>query len=85
MDAPETVLVPFVLEVALSLGASVPTMRDVIDSLREVIVHNLKSKDKQRHSALLREFMVGKIVDVQLLLNQVMQQCTSESDNVSKG
>jgi hypothetical protein len=84
LDAPEVVLVPFVLEVALSLGG-LTSLRDIIDSVRDVIVRSLQSKDKQQHSALLREFLTGKVVDVQLLLNQLMQQCSCEADSICKG
>lgn len=83
-NIPELVLVPFVLEVALSLGG-LPQLRDVIDLLKSVIQNCLQSNEKQRHSAWMREMMLGKELDVQDLLNTIMEQSTSEGDNIFKG
>lgn len=83
-NIPELVLVPFIFEVALSLGG-LPQLRDLIDLLRTVVQSCLQSNEKQRHSAYMRELMLGKEIDIQDLLNTIMQQATSEGDNVFKG
>ena len=84
MNIPELVLVPFVLEVALSLGG-LPQLRDLIELLRNVVQRALQCNEKQRHSAWMRELMLGKEFGVQELLNTIMEQCTSEGDNICKG
>ncbi len=83
-NIPELVLLPFILEVALSLGG-LPQLRDVIDLLRNVVQRSLQCNEKQRHSAWMRELMLGKEFGVQELLNTIMDQCTSEGDNIFKG
>lgn len=81
---PELVLVPFVLEVALSLGG-LPQLKEVIDLLRKTIMSSLSANEKQRHSAWMREMIHGKVINIQDLLGSVMQQCTCEWDNIFKG
>lgn len=81
---PELVLVPFTLEVALSLGG-LPQLREVIELLRKAILNSLISNEKQRHSAWMRETVKGEVIQVQELLDTVMQQCTCEWDNIFKG
>lgn len=83
-NIPEVVLVPFILEVALSLGG-LPQLRDVIDLLRAVVQRCLQSNEKRRHIAWMRELMMGKEIDIQELLDSIMQQCTCEGDNIFKG
>lgn len=83
-NIPELVLVPFILEVALSLGG-LPQLRDVIELLRTVIQSCLQSNEKQRHSAWMREIMLSKCLNVQEMLGTIMQQSASEGDNIFKG
>lgn len=84
VDVPELVLDPFILEVALSLGA-LPQLRDIIDFLRKIMQHLLRSNERQHHSAWMRELMFGKQIDIQKILDTIMQQGTSEGDNIVKG
>lgn len=84
VNIPELVLVPFILEVALSLGG-LPQLRDVIDILRKVVQNSLTCKEKLRSSAWMREIMADKVLDVQELLNTVMEQCNCEWDHIFKG
>ncbi len=81
---PELVLIPFTLEVALSLGG-LPQLREVIDLLRKAIMNSLASNEKQQHSAWMREIVRGENIKVLELLESVMQQCTCEWDNIFKG
>jgi len=83
-DVPELVLDPFILEVALSLGA-LPQLRDIIDLLRKIVQRLLRSNERQRHSSWMRELMLGKQIDIQKILDTIMQQGTSEGDNIVKG
>lgn len=84
VDVPELVLVPFILEVALSLGA-LPQLRDIIGLLRKLVQRLLRSNERLRHSAWMRELMLGKQIDVQKMFNTIMLQGTSEGDNIVKG
>ncbi|KAI9555688.1 hypothetical protein GHT06_018203 [Daphnia sinensis] len=84
VDVPELVLVPFILEVALSLGA-LPQLRDIIGLLRKLVQRLLRSSERLRHSAWMRELMLGKQIDVQKMFDTIMQQGTSEGDNIVKG
>lgn len=84
VSVPELILVPFILEVALSIGG-LPQFRDVIDLLRSTIQRCLQSTEKQAHSAWMRDICHGKKIDVKNLLSTLMQQCTCEWDNIFKG
>ena len=84
VDVSELVLDPFILEVALSLGA-LPQLRDIIDFLRKIMQHLLRSNERQHHSSWMRELMFGKKIDIQKILDTIMQQGTSEGDNIVKG
>ncbi|XP_059352281.1 Fanconi anemia group I protein-like isoform X2 [Daphnia carinata] len=84
VDVPELVLVPFILEVALSLGA-LPQLRDIIGLLRKLVQRLLRSNERLRHSAWMRDLMLGKQIDVQKMFDTIMQQGTSEGDNIVKG
>ena len=84
VNIPELILVPFILEVALSLGG-LPQLRDVIDMLRKVVQNCLTCNEKLRSSAWMREIMENRVIDVPELLDTVMQQCTCEWDHIFKG
>lgn len=84
INIPELVLVPFIFEVALSLGG-LPQLRDVIELLRNVVQRSLQCSEKQRNSAWMRELLLGKELSVQELINTIMEQCTCEGDHIIKG
>lgn len=75
---------PFMLEVALSLGG-LPQLRDVIDMLRKVVQNCLTCNEKLRSSAWMREIMAEKVLNVQEMLDTVMEQCSCEWDHIFKG
>ena len=84
INIPEAIMVPFVLEVALSLGG-LPQLRDVIDVLKSVVQKYVHLNLKMRQSAWLREIMSDQILQVEEHLINVMVQCTAEWDSIVKG
>lgn len=84
INIPEAIMVPFVLEVALSLGG-LPQLRDVIDVLKSVVQKCVHLNLKMRQSAWLREIMSDQILQVEEHLINVMVQCTAEWDSIVKG
>ena len=84
VNIPESVLVPFILEVALSLGG-LPQLRDVIDTLRKIVQNCLTCNEKLHSSAWMREIMSDKGLNIHDLLSTIMEQCTCEWDHIFKG